>query len=191
MKLLEYLRYRGSRALTNAEACAIGVQMRKGWVRRCADFEVPDGLVDALSRRDLSSKRKGRNALKRAARKAKRRHDPAQTMSVPVAKVERKSYAARSETFLKSRAWKELRYTVLKERGAACECCGASAKTGAVIHVDHVKPRFKFPELALEKSNLQVLCEDCNVGKGAWDQTDWRGHLPDLDAQYRAIMQGA
>lgn len=190
MKLLEYLGYRGSRALTNAEAAVIGVRLKKGWVKRYADCEVPQCLVDALSRRDLSSKGKGRNALKRAARKAKRKCDPQLHKNSP-ARENRKTYRERSEEFLKSRAWKELRYTVLKERGAVCECCGASAKTGAVIHVDHVKPRFKFPELALVKSNLQVLCEDCNVGKGAWDQTDWRGQLSDLDAQYQAIMQGA
>ena len=22
--------------------------------------------------------------------------------------------------------------------------------------------------------NLQILCSDCNAGKGNWDQTDWR-----------------
>src|SRR5262249_39926358 len=39
---------------------------------------------------------------------------------------------------------------------------------------DHIKPRSKFPELELELGNLQVLCADCNLGKRAWDQTDWR-----------------
>ena len=43
------------------------------------------------------------------------------------------------------------------------------------MNVDHIKPRRLYPGLALEKSNLQVLCADCNHGKGNWDQTDWRG----------------
>ena len=28
--------------------------------------------------------------------------------------------------------------------------------------------------LELQLTNLQMLCADCNVGKGAWDETDWR-----------------
>ncbi len=63
---------------------------------------------------------------------------------------------------------------VLKKRGARCECCGSTPANGIVIHVDHIKPRRKFPELALTESNLQVLCEVCNHGKGSWDDTDWR-----------------
>lgn len=53
-------------------------------------------------------------------------------------------------------------------------CCGATPATGAVINVDHIKPRKKYPHLALEISNLQILCHDCNHGKGNWDETDWR-----------------
>jgi 5-methylcytosine-specific restriction endonuclease McrA len=63
---------------------------------------------------------------------------------------------------------------VIKSRGARCECCGATPANGIVINVDHVKPRRKFPELALDPMNLQVLCNVCNHGKGNWDETDWR-----------------
>lgn len=79
-----------------------------------------------------------------------------------------------ADAFLLSYEWRRLRMEVIKERGARCECCGASPKDGIVIHVDHIKPRRKYPELALSKANLQVLCEVCNHGKGNWDQTDWR-----------------
>ena len=183
MKLSEYLTLRGSQALTNAEANAIGVKMKKGWVKRCGHYVVPEELVAAIDAMALKSRLDKKRTLKAVAKSIK--DTPQQKR-----KERKSSYAARSDAFLKSRAWRELRYEILKERGAVCECCGASAKTGAVIQVDHIKPRFRFPELALEKSNLQVLCMDCNTGKGAWDQTDWRGQLPDLDAQYAAIMQG-
>lgn len=79
-----------------------------------------------------------------------------------------------SDEFLSSYEWRRLRMDVLVEHGARCQCCGQSAKDGIVIHVDHIKPRRLFPELALDRSNLQVLCEVCNHGKGNWDQTDWR-----------------
>lgn len=68
-------------------------------------------------------------------------------------------------SFYKSAAWRKLRFSVLKTNGAICVACGASSKTGAVLHVDHIKPRSQYPELALDAANLQVLCEDCNLGK--------------------------
>jgi hypothetical protein len=76
--------------------------------------------------------------------------------------------------FYASREWRVLRYRALKLHGATCQCCGASAKDGKVMHVDHIKPRSKYPALQLVLSNLQVLCEDCNLGKLAHDETDWR-----------------
>jgi 5-methylcytosine-specific restriction endonuclease McrA len=62
----------------------------------------------------------------------------------------------------------------LKKYGPKCMCCGTTPKHGAVMNVDHIKSRKFYPELALELSNLQILCNDCNHGKGNWDQTDWR-----------------
>lgn len=70
--------------------------------------------------------------------------------------------------------WKSIRYKVLVKYGATCQCCGATRADGVKIHVDHIKPRSKHPELELSFENLQVLCEPCNMGKRARDQTDWR-----------------
>lgn len=81
---------------------------------------------------------------------------------------------ARTVVFYNSREWKALRYEALKLHGGRCQCCGASPATGATLHVDHIKPRSKFPHLALVLSNLQVLCEDCNLAKSNTDETDWR-----------------
>jgi hypothetical protein len=82
----------------------------------------------------------------------------------------------RSNEFLQTYEWRRLRMVVLKKRGARCECCGASPRSDkeCVINVDHIKPRRLFPALALEETNLQVMCNTCNHGKGNWDQTDWR-----------------
>lgn len=75
--------------------------------------------------------------------------------------------------FLESRAWRELRYQILKLRGRRCECCGEDSPY-AQFEVDHIKSRHKYPELRMEPKNLQVLCRPCNQGKGWQDETDWR-----------------
>jgi len=78
--------------------------------------------------------------------------------------------------FLLSYEWRRLRMEALKLYGPRCQCCGATPKTGAVMNVDHIKPRLKYPELALDINNLQILCGVCNHGKGNWDETDWRNN---------------
>lgn len=56
-----------------------------------------------------------------------------------------------------------LRALVLLRDGARCQLCGAEARNGATLHVDHVIPWSKGGETAFE--NLQVLCHVCNIGK--------------------------
>jgi 5-methylcytosine-specific restriction endonuclease McrA len=79
-----------------------------------------------------------------------------------------------SDAFLSTFQWRKVRMEALKKYGPRCQCCGATPATGAVMNVDHIKPRKKWPSLALDVNNLQVLCHDCNHGKGNWDDTDWR-----------------
>lgn len=81
---------------------------------------------------------------------------------------------APSDEFYRSERWRKLRYKALLQNGGRCQCCGATAEPGRSLHVDHIKPRSKFPQGAFDLKNLQVLCEACNLGKGASDQTDWR-----------------
>lgn len=76
--------------------------------------------------------------------------------------------------FFLSDQWIKLRYKTLMERGNHCECCGNTWSVGNPLQVDHIRPRSRYPDLALEPKNLQVLCRECNIGKGAWDKTDWR-----------------
>ena len=67
--------------------------------------------------------------------------------------------------FYRTKAWLTLRVRVLAASDGRCKLCGISAEAGVSLHVDHIKPRSQYPELALEESNLQVLCEACNLGK--------------------------
>ncbi len=82
--------------------------------------------------------------------------------------------------FYLTAAWRQLRYLALRNCEGRCQCCGGGACDGLRLHVDHVKPRSQFPELAMDIGNLQVLCEDCNLGKGGWDSTDWRAHMKSI-----------
>lgn len=79
-----------------------------------------------------------------------------------------------SDEFLQSFEWRSLRMMAFKRYGTICSCCGSSPSHGAVLNVDHIKPRKLFPNLALDLNNLQVLCHECNHGKGNWDHTQWR-----------------
>lgn len=87
--------------------------------------------------------------------------------------VKTKSFESTAE-FLYSYEWRKVRMVALTRYGAKCQCCGATPSTGAVMNVDHIKPRLIYPELALNVDNLQILCHECNHGKGNWDMTDWR-----------------
>lgn len=56
-----------------------------------------------------------------------------------------------------------LRAQVLMRDGARCQLCGAEARSGALLHVDHIIPWSKGGSTTLE--NLRVLCSMCNIGK--------------------------
>jgi len=95
--------------------------------------------------------------------------------------------------FYKSWEWRTLRMETLKRLGPTCMCCGAErgdlnvAGESVKICVDHIQPLATHWHLRLEPSNLQILCDECNQGKGAWDDTDWRGREL-VEAQMRYVI---
>jgi len=164
----------GFTAITT-KALAGTTKPTKGWARRAIGKEMSENDVlrirQSIEKRNNVNIRKGYisdpdaflAAVKKKPRKRKKR--------IPYVKY---SGDVNSPSFLFSYEWRTVRMVALKRDGAKCCCCGASPKTGAVMHVDHIKPRKKFPLLALDPDNLQVLCEACNHGKSNWDSTDWR-----------------
>lgn len=93
------------------------------------------------------------------------------------------------EEFYKSWKWRTLRMEVIKEFGRECQCCGATpGMKDAVgnpvrIVVDHIKPISKYWGMRLDRKNLQILCDECNQGKGNWDETDFRPQYEEADDQ--------
>ena len=81
--------------------------------------------------------------------------------------------------FYESKAWKKLRVRVLRMYGKQCMKCGD--KEG-IIQIDHIKPRSKYPELELIFSNMQVLCQPCNMEKSNKHQSDYRPEAKQCNA---------
>ena len=81
---------------------------------------------------------------------------------------------SKHSNFYKTKEWAELRYKALKFNDGCCELCGRGKQEGVILHVDHIKPISKHPELMKKISNLQVLCASCNWGKSNKDETEWR-----------------
>lgn len=145
------------------------------WVKR------PDAwlwLIEELARRNGKGEKMGKPARRqKTGGRAKPIH----------VRQKKERIACLSPTFTSSPEWRQLRFVVLKESNGCCCLCGRSNRErGVIMHVDHIKPKSKWPELALTLSNLQVLCEDCNMGKGNRDDTDWRV-ATDIDRQLDSV----
>ena len=177
MKIRNYLEAKygigcaGSLLYVEAKVFGINGKLQSGWLKKYGDIEITSDMAKRLRSALENSKKKsaidGIKVLDAAWLELKTTPD------------------ANSNDFLQSKAWKRLRLQALNKHGRKCQCCGASPSTGAVLNVDHVLPRRLFPQLALRIDNLQVLCGDCNEGKGNWDMTDAR--VPTLGIHQRAI----
>ena len=91
------------------------------------------------------------------------------------------------KSFYNSFAWRKVRYQFLRTqpRPLRCAVCGRSTADGVTLCVDHVKPVKRYPELRLNLANLQVLCSECNTGKGSEFADDWRaGATTATEMQY-------
>ena len=64
--------------------------------------------------------------------------------------------------FYVSKEWLALRKTVLKNQKNECQRCKAKGKYRKATVVHHVKELVKYPELALEESNMECLCRNCH-----------------------------
>lgn len=85
------------------------------------------------------------------------------------------SYSStKAKAFYHSDEWQFLRYKALQEAKGKCCLCGRSVKDGIKLNVDHVVPLSVSWGLRNRLENLQVLCDDCNLGKSNKDITSWK-----------------
>lgn len=59
--------------------------------------------------------------------------------------------------------WRYWKTQALIRDDYTCQVCGFSER--AIMEVDHIKQRSKFPELALDINNLVTLCPNCHRRK--------------------------
>lgn len=179
MNILEYLQKRHGRddpkGITKREAKAFGIHfpLRTGWLFAHGKRQVTDEMIDRLNwpmKKLKPKKKKSANGIGGPVTIIRLNINQKYEPTPPKYKF----VDPLSPDFLTSYAWTTLRMQALKKYGAVCMCCGDSPANGAVMNVDHIKPRKHFPNLALDINNLQILCSMCNKGKGNWDSTDWR-----------------
>lgn len=200
--LMKYKTDRG--AWTKSQFEALGLELNdkftpdKGWMDRVIGTYITYENALLFQNRLTAKEVK---KLRKKTKKAKKRHDKRRVLEEsnlerikkykaefglnvvptlpkrprsPNAKKLKKSKKVKEKVdFYRSKAWRDLRYKALKLYGRQCMCCGAKPPS-VVLHVDHIKPRSKYPELELDITNLQILCEDCNLGKSNKDEIDYR-----------------
>jgi len=72
------------------------------------------------------------------------------------------------ENFYKSRKWRNLALSVIKEHHGECYICRQNGKYSKAVLVHHVRPLKEFPNLAYSRTdelgNIQLmpLCFDCH-----------------------------
>jgi 5-methylcytosine-specific restriction endonuclease McrA len=127
---------------------------------RLAEGVDPSTIPSVMKRDKEPSAKPHRRSLMANSRKAKQK-------SIKEYRQRRKQRGS----FYDEPRWLQLRYDVLKHYGRVCMLC---RETSGQMHVDHIIPRSKRPDLEFDFNNLQVLCRDCNIGKSDRDSTDFR-----------------
>lgn len=157
----------GQKTITKAKATELGLPwpLPRGWQAVAA------GLVPLSALSDF--KQANREKYAKQTSKAPKEPKP-------------KAKTAPKDGFYSSWEWKQVRYEALAKFAHRCQCCGwqpGDTERGYLV-VDHIKPRRKFPELALDVNNTQILCNDCNMGKGHVYHDDFRR----MDEAYRTML---
>ena len=63
----------------------------------------------------------------------------------------------------------EIRDSLRSETCEKCAYCESEVDSVAWTHVEHIRPKSKYPNLVLDWDNLTLACPRCNQNKGAYD----------------------
>lgn len=81
--------------------------------------------------------------------------------------------------------WQKLRRKVFQAYGRVCMKCGSVDD----LHVDHIKPKSKYPRLAYRFSNMQILCKSCNYEKSNKNCSDYRNKFEQEEYDLRLLSE--
>lgn len=163
----------GMKSITKSKAAEFGIPwpLPRGWQ------VVAAGLLPIEQLPAYKASRTAEAAKREAKAKKPKPESP---------KREPKQKTQPKDPFYSSWAWKKLRYEALAKFEHRCQCCGwqpGDTERGHLV-VDHIKPRRHYPELELSLSNVQILCNDCNMGKGHHYADDFRR----MDEAFKAML---
>lgn len=83
-----------------------------------------------------------------------------------------------TDSFYRTPKWRAWRDAIILRRGRVCQQCGADLSWPQKAHVDHVKSRKQYPELAFDPSNVRVLCTSCHSSKTAREDGGFGNKVP-------------
>ena len=89
----------------------------------------------------LENKKNKRRDKIRAAKLKQKQNKSANQLSQEFKQTKVRGIHTASDAFLMTYEWRKVRMEALKKYGARCQCCGATPAHGAVMNVDHIKPR--------------------------------------------------
>ncbi len=155
----------------------LGMDPQKEWLKLLIGTEIPIDVWNRFVQAGAAKRKKnyerigrrledgpipGYDNASRALSSGKSSSQPHPSeLSVPLPSSQFVPEPKRRELF-ESEDWKFLRSYVLRKHQYTCQHCGTR---NVRLHVDHKIPITVDWSRRLDLLNLQVLCEDCNVGK--------------------------
>jgi len=119
-------------------------------------------------RRERSSKLvsappKKRRPPRKSPKKTTRKPRKASKKSAPKVAIRKRPRNYEEAKALYGTAWyTEWRQYVLKRDGSRCQMCG---RRGGRLEVHHIRPKYLYPELTLDKNNGITLCRTCHQNR--------------------------
>ena len=114
-------------------------------------------MATRARRKSATSKKRKKPAAKRAPRKLAPKSAPAPTS--PPAKRSSGTAYEQAKALYGSPLYKAWRDFVFKRDAFTCQMCGAK---DCSLEGHHIKPKYLYPELTLERDNGITLCKGCH-----------------------------
>jgi len=88
--------------------------------------------------------------------------------------IKSKKQMKKANEEFKKKKMQKIRLFIIPLYGYVCMRCGIVPTSIKDLHVDHIKPKSKYPELWFDLFNLQLLCKRCNFEKSNKNEMDYR-----------------